>query len=766
MCGPDGPVEKYLAHSARPELGIPAQGYFRHAGNVVRFCESELSSITVDKRIQPLYDFLKRCLLIAASFHDLGKLGDENQSVLRGDKKARNLPINHCDAGVAYMMRNRALLSALLIYSHHIGLPNIADEKMRINSPCGDLRFRDNDETVQRDSSQNLETYLARHCESFGSKLAAIEKISSGGQLKYPVGARVLLSCLADADHTDTAIHYRNFHEEEMPLLQAEKRLAALDNYVAGLASSDNSVKMSKRNIARSEMYEKCRCGSTKNWLYYCDSPVGTGKTTAIMAALLNAAHAKNLRRIFIVLPFTNILKQSVDVYRKALRLQDESDSDMERVVAAIHHKAEYEDENSRQLSALWRSPIIVTTAVQFFETMAAASPSGLRKLHALPNSAVFIDEAHTALPTSLWPLAWRWINDYAEMWRCHFILASGSLKKFWELEEFKIRNKDDNSIPSLLPREFSDALNKMETRRVPIKRKPEKMDETKLCEWLLTLKGPRLVVLNTVQSAAVIANTLADICGREHVEHISTAIAPKDRELIVENIKRRLSDKKDEDWTLVATSCVEAGVDFSFRNGVREAAGLVNLLQLAGRIRRNEEDCYNDSVVWSIELDFSGMLKRHPSFEISSKVLLDLFAENPALINDGTDISDLCTRALRRELNECGMTEGSSIMEDEMACSYASVEKKFKVIDSQTVTVIIDTCIKERLESYETISWRELQDHSVQIYVHTARNLKVEPVRGHPDIYFWPYSYNKFIGYMAGVLENYELNSRGFGFL
>ena len=159
-------------------------------------------------------------------------------------------------------------------------------------------------------------------------------------------------------------------------------------------------------------------------------------------------------------------------------------------------------------------------------------------------------------------------------------------------------------------------------------------------------------------------------------------------------------------------------------------------------------------------------MLKRHPSFEIASKVLLDLFAENPDLINEGTNISDLCTRALRRELNECGMREDSSITEDEAACAYASVEKKFKVVDSQTVTVIVDTHIKERLESHDKVTWRELQDNSVQIYVHTAKKFKAEPVRGHPDIYFWPYKYDGFIGYMAGVLDNEELNNCGYGFL
>lgn len=762
MCRPDEPVEKYLAHSARPELGIPAQGYFEHANDVLEFCQEEFKVILNNRRKNgclPLFELWAKRLLWAARYHDLGKLNDENQKVLRGERKAKHLPVNHCDAGALYMMLNKSELSALLIYSHHAGLPDMGAEGVKRGWNGGDARFRDENEMVRGDSCQNLETYLERHDRSWLPQAEGIKKILLKGEPAYKTVPRVLLSFLVDADHTDTAIHYRSYTEEKMPFLRAEERLASLDKYIANLGNK-GQVK-TNRNKARDMMYLSCRDAPTNLRISCCEGPVGIGKTTAVMAHLLRVAADNHLRRIFIILPFTNILDQSVEVYRKAIKLPDESDEDMKRVVAAIHHKAEYDDENSRQLSVLWRSPIIVTTAVQFFETMAAASPSALRKLHALPDSAVFIDEAHTALPMNLWPLAWIWLKEYSDVWNCHFVLASGSLTKFWEFDEFKDGTKFD-IVPSILPETFSKEINTMESLRVKYKRKIGKMNEQELCAWLLSLKGPRLVILNTVQSAAVIANTLSKLCGRNKVEHISTALAPNDRARTVKIVRERLQNRDDDDWTLVATSCVEAGVDFSFRNGIREAAGLVNLLQIAGRIRRNDESWYKESTVWSVELDFSGLLKPHPVFDIPSKILARLFEKNPDLLNSDTNISELCTDSLRQELNEYGNTPGMSIIDDERAGSYRVVEQKFKVIDNRSVTVIINEETKARLEAFEKVSWSELQDNSVQIYAFTAAKLGVQEIKGHAGIFFWPYFYDEFIGYMAGALENKKIDREG----
>ena len=146
-----------------------------------------------------------------------------------------------------------------------------------------------------------------------------------------------------------------------------------------------------------------------------CDSPVGTGKTTAVMAHLLRVAAERKFRRVFVVLPFTNIIDQSVDVYRRALRLADESKVTMENVIAAHHHRVDFSSYEARCLAARWDSPIVVTTAVQFFETLAARDTASLRKFHQVAGSAIFVDEAHAAVPPALWPQMLRWLRELCE---------------------------------------------------------------------------------------------------------------------------------------------------------------------------------------------------------------------------------------------------------------------------------------------------------------------------------------------------------------
>ncbi len=333
----------------------------------------------------------------------------------------------------------------------------------------------------------------------------------------------------------------------------------------------------------RQDVYRACRgrpVQQGENTLS-CDSPVGTGKTTAVMAHLLRVAAERGLRRIFVVLPFTNIIDQSVDVYRRALRLPDETESDMVSVVAAHHHRVDYESFELRHLAARWDSPIVVTTAVQFFETLAAKEPSSLRKLHQVAGSGIFVDEAHAALPPALWPQMLRWLRELCDDWSCHLVLASGSLARFWELPDF-IPPREKRLIPELVTPEVATRTKDFEGKRINLRTQSEKFSVPKLAEFVLGKPGPRLVILNTVQSAAVFANYLREDCKLGlNVEHISTALTPLDRTKTVRRVREHLASSR-KDWCLVATSCVEAGVDFSFRSAFRESWGLVNLLQIA----------------------------------------------------------------------------------------------------------------------------------------------------------------------------------------
>lgn len=191
----------------------------------------------------------------------------------------------------------------------------------------------------------------------------------------------------------------KNGYSPQSSKLEPELCLAALNRYVDSLRGE----KQSKRDELRTQMYQKCRDCDLSAGILSNDGSVGSGKTTAVMAHQLKQAISRGARRIFVVLPYTNIITQSVEIYRKALVLPGE---DPERVVAEMHYKADFESKATRYLTSLWRAPIIVTTAVAFFETLASNRPAALRRLHELPGSIIFVDEAHAALPLKLLPMA------------------------------------------------------------------------------------------------------------------------------------------------------------------------------------------------------------------------------------------------------------------------------------------------------------------------------------------------------------------------
>jgi CRISPR-associated endonuclease/helicase Cas3 len=729
----------YLAHSARSDRGIPAQEYYEHIIETrQRAQENAIKAGRYSKKYGP---FLEVIAALAGEFHDMGKLDDDNQAVLNGSVSAKRLPVQHVDAGVAHLLscgEQWHSLAAFVSYAHHIGLQSLATE---VNKGMHFLR----DEKTIELTHERLHQYLERHRQG-------IEPLSVAApnciELPQPqLLLRMALSCMVDADHGDTARHYGEAPQCEPCLLRPLERAAALDLYVSSLGNATDD-----RAKARQMVYEMCCNADTKPALYACDSPVGTGKTTAVMAHLLKAAAAKGLRRVFVVLPYTNIISQSVEVYRNALLLNGEN---ADEVVVAHHHRAEFSSPDARQFTALWQAPIVVTTAVQFFETLANNQPTGLRKLHNLAGSAVFIDEAHAALPAALWPQAWRWIKELTDDWGCHFVFGSGSLTRFWELPDFV---DPPIKLPELITEEMRVRLVGNEKQRVAYMQKSSALNMNDLLIWLQTLPGPRLLIVNTVQSAAVIAKSILATSGRDKVEHLSTALMPLDREKTLARVKARLQQHQDmpgsikiADWTLVATSCVEAGVDLSFRTGLRESASLVSLIQIGGRINRHQE--FEQSEIWTFTLQQTDLLRLHPGFEDSSKVLETMFAENRVTPND-------CKEALRREICLSGLKE--KIRELESAKDFPEVHTLFRVIDSDTYTVVVDDKIRQRLKNWETVSWQEIQNSSVQIWGTKIESLRIPQFARYPNMYEWNLMYDDFIGYIAGVLQDENFVKNG----
>jgi CRISPR-associated endonuclease/helicase Cas3 len=735
-----------LAHSGRAARGLEPQKYTDHIREVRRGAVLRMAAgLRYRVAREPAFE---NAIELAGEFHDLGKLEPENQTVLR-TKERGGLPINHVDAGVAYLSELRDSEAAIAVYGHHVGLCDTPTERAKAA-----LARQDPAQAACRDYKIKLATdvglprlVLQHHAVVPGKPLtpACLKRQFTG------LERRLLISSLVDADHTDTARNYGDQPDLYPADSRWVERLAALDRYVINLGGDPGP-----RDALRSEIYAACRSATPDQFIWACDSPVGSGKTTAIMAYLLQAAIKLGLRHVFVVLPFTNIVQQSVDVYRKALVLPGENP---EEIVAAHHHQAEFGSVDLRFLTTLWNAPIIVTTAVQFFETLGASQTPRLRKLHQLPGSAVFIDEAHAAMPIHLWPFMWAQIKFLARDWSCRFVLGSGSLAKFWENPRILGEGKTER-LPSMIPDGIRAASSIFEQSRINYRSNPEALNLAKLCDWIQSEKGARLVVMNTVQSAAVVASELRERC--VSTLHLSTALAPIHRKAILRLIRRRLKTTPELDWVLVATSCVEAGVDFSFTMAFRERCRASSLVQIGGRVNRHGKESESD--VWDFIVN-DPLLTVHPDFRQTRDVVEELFRKGMW----ERDLTDLMTYALEQEFKrQSGGQKIEELFQKESVGSYPSVAQLTRLISSDTRLVVIDSDLTTSITNGERIDRRRLLAYSVQLWSNKVRQLALNPLGyGTEELYAWSFDYDpKFLGIMAGVLKLNQLDRDGYAFV
>ncbi|MFA5272021.1 MAG: DEAD/DEAH box helicase family protein [Candidatus Omnitrophota bacterium] len=733
-----------LAHSAKKDRGIPVQSYADHVAGVVKRAEQNVSAMV--EFFNGGDRLLGEVIKSTALMHDLGKLDEENQRVLNSGGK-KSLPINHVDAGTAQLCQFNKSAEAQFVQGHHIGLCSIPQERAR------DKLFL-RDEAIYARTNALLPEYIKQHERYCGPICFRKETEKTGWSA---LTRRLAFSCLVDADYGDTAYHYSATKDEREQIKSRwEERLTALDSYVAGLSQENPD---GVRNSQRQKIYRTCRNADMSQAIYACDSPVGTGKTTAVMAYLLRVAQAKKLRHIFVVLPYTNIIKQSVEIYRKSIVLPGENP---EEIVTELHHQADFSEEELRQYAVLWTAPIVVTTAVQFFETLSANHPARLRKLHALPGSAIFLDEAHAAIPTYLWPQAWKWIEELTLSWRCYFVLASGSLPQFWLNERIVSQPK---SVAFILPNDVRRDVHEEESARVIYKSCEQSMNADNLIDFVYSKQGPRLVIVNTVQSAAVLASKIKK--KNKQVIHLSTALTPKDRNSIIERIKTRLNDKEDSDWVLVATSCVEAGMDLSFATAFREHCSAASLIQIGGRVNRHSEK--GKAEIWSFKV-VDSLMPDNPQFGTSQNVLSRLFKNKTIETKNATEA---VTEAMRLELmSDYGdfSQKAEEIIKREKQNDFPEVAKLGRVIDADTRTVIVSTEIADSLERHQKVNSIDIIRNSVQIRFFKIDSAQFKwicrSINGYSELYKWEGRYDgQFLGYMEAIIPLIEINN-GYGII
>jgi CRISPR-associated endonuclease/helicase Cas3 len=264
----------------------------------------------------------------------------------------------------------------------------------------------------------------------------------------------------------------------------------------------------------------------------------------------------------------------------------------------------------------------------------------------------------------------------------------------------------------------------------------------------MLSKPGPHLVILNTVQSAAVIAHELRET-GHETL-HLSTALTPVDRNVIIDKVHQKLKCKDLTNWTLIATSCVEAGIDFSFKTAFRESSSVTSLIQVGGRANRHGYEEESSIIDFRVR---DPLLNEHPAFRESRKIVDRMFDEG--LMNDLSP-TDLATESIRLEMKKTDtLKKAQQIRHEEEKQNYKEVACLCRVIEADTQIVVVNPSVVQRLSSYEKVSPMELLQNSVQIWSTKIAKLDLAPIKNHEELFsLGGYKYDReFLGYMAGLL-------------
>lgn len=501
--------------------------------------------------------------------HDAGKYSKAFQKYIL-DPAGKRGTVDHSTAGAQIAWKKGLGPAAFAVAGHHAGLPDGGSRLDTADSStlCGRMkRPIESCSEWEREISPNTKCRLP---------------FSFQTPYDWMFFTRMLYSCLVDADYLDT--------ERFMQGESGRKNSGTMQDLLA-LAEKQaeswlNAPITREINTHRNTILKACiENGKTfPRGLYTLTVPTGGGKTFAsLMFALEQAVHQK-MERIIYVIPYTSIIDQTAEKFSEILGSEN---------VLAHHSGAEYQllekeditPENQKKALAAenWDARIVVTTAVQFFESLYAAKPSRCRKLHHIANSVIVFDEAQT-IPMDYLKPCLAAIAQLTEHYRASILLCTATQPAF---DEYLLKYLQKQPQKEICPQgaELFEAL-----RRNVITERDE-LDEDSLAEEL-SEKKQVLCVVNRRKTAQELYERLPE----EGRYCLTTLLCAADRKRKLKEIRQRLAEGKI--CRVVSTSLIEAGVDVDFPCAYREEAGLDSILQTAGRCNREGKRPTEESTV------------------------------------------------------------------------------------------------------------------------------------------------------------------------
>lgn len=615
----------------------------------------------------------------AALLHDIGKYSKAFQARLDGSKRK----VDHATAGAREVRnlftqdQNQKWLATMLAYciaGHHTGLPNY-----------GDSSDVDSDGTLlARVDKKKLEDFSAYKAEIDPAALNLPAQLKIKLDKKYPGFSlafltRMLYSTLVDADSQETENYYMN---DSVKLRGDHASIETLcEKFNKHLQQYD--APKSEINKKRTETLKACtEKSSEKRGFYTLTVPTGGGKTLASMAFALNHAVTHGLKRIIYVIPFTSIIEQNAAVFKESLGeeniLEHHSNFDWEK-----KHKIDEEssdDEANDVLDKLklasenWDIPIIVTTNVQFFESLFASHKKRCRKLHNLAKSVIIFDEAQM-LPREYLDPCMLAVKELVQNY--------GASTVFCTATQPSLGDRLPDIVFSELasdPQALFDFYKRVQIRNIG------KTPDTDLIERIQA-HLQALCVVNTRKHAKGLFDQLSED-GRFH---LSTLMCPTHRKETLITIRELL--KSGQPCRVVSTQVMEAGIDVDFPVGYRALAGLDSIIQAAGRVNREGKNDIGDIFVFDPETPF---IKKTPTFvKQGASVAVSILRDYS---NDPVSIQSI--NAYFKMLDSLQDPKSAFDVKKILSCfnkntgeldfDFKKAADEFRMIDNNTVAVVI----------------------------------------------------------------------------
>lgn len=692
----------------------------------------------------------------AGILHDLGKYRPEFQEYLAG-KRERSKETAHAVYGAAtaaFHLNANAPALAFAIAGHHAGLYDSADLEALILS-----RFKDSVKVAEiladiAESNQEL----GKFPEYFS--LSPLNPEDDHSKRKFEFLTRFLFSLLVDADRLDAArwdAIVKNQTSPKSPValdsaVLLQKLLLALDEEVKKNEGKSEKKLMQLRN----QIFDNC-LEAGKNYqqgFFSLTVPTGGGKTLSSMAFALSHAKTNVLRRIIVVIPYLSIIEQNAGKYRKIFG----------RDVVLEHHSAvEPEPREDDPLAASemdkavenWDVPVIVTTSVQFLETLFSSSPAKARKLHNIARSVVIFDEVQT-LPTDMLDPILDVLRELKSNYGVSFLFCSATQPAFKKSPNLK-NGFSETELTEINPDPVTSYKN-LQRVRYQICGKSEKWNWRRLAEEMMRHRQV-LCVVNLKRHAfdawEAVKRAMEEAGEKDGLFHLSSAMCPAHRLDLLglsknpspSNIKERLDARKP--CRVISTQLIEAGVDIDFPVVFRAMGPLDSIVQAAGRCNREgrlKDETGNDvlGMVTIFQPEDSGLPRG--IYETASGISAS-YLDPEAMGSDPQIFSRYFHEIHQVTPTDHAKRGEQSIQQDRAGWNFRRVSERARVIKNNTTPVIVPygkaaNEIKEILDGrrFNQQSMRSLQRFMVSLRQQDFNQLlalkQIKPILPNLELY------------------------------